>query len=245
MFNEPISLMSAAALLLVAAVIGTSCGDGGSTPARTGSATSSATAQRPPETPATTASASPGIIKQNVEAGGANGFTSFARTLGSAVARGDAAAVTSRMPATSRACSAIGVEVAGGDPPCKQVGDLTSGFPVARWRSEGGFLSLTVARSEVEQFFRAVAPAEKDSYGDGTPVIYAISPGGEKPALVITAILSRNGRIGRSALLFQFTFADQAWAATYLLIADVLAEDFLTPVPDARLLLPDWQRLNP
>jgi hypothetical protein len=217
-------------------------GSGSPTAGRTVAATSAPTA-RPTSTAAAPTPAGP-------ESDGADGFRQFAvRVLDPAVRARDAAFLRGRMKTQPVVCTEQDLNPQGaGGPVCESAGQRYDGFPSGAWRSEGAIIPVDGAAETFQDFFSRVAAGQSDAFGDGRPEVYATSFGDDHARTVISAIVERppdfagSGPL-RAAISTSWAFEGGRWVMTDMIVAYVLAEDFLQPTPEGRAYYPNWERL--
>ncbi|GEM_PF-4540076 len=125
-------------------------------------------------------------------------------------------------------CRAEHVPPGLGGPDCKFVGQQFDGFLVAHWLFEGAIVPVEDALAQIERLWAESLPQERDQFGDGSPKVYALGPS----AVILTALIQRPQNFAgsgplRVSLVTHWEQDGNSWRFVRLLVAFVLAEDFL------------------
>jgi hypothetical protein len=176
-------------------------------------------------------------------------FLQFARDLDQALQQGQVDFLIDRLHAPLYTCRPEDLEPRPGSAACEFAGQQFHAFELARWRSHGALAPVQRTEAQLRSFIESVLPAEEDQYGSGQPRVYAVGMEGEMYHTVITALIERppdfagSGPL-RVALVLPWEEKNGAWLAQHLLVAFVLAEDFLDPTEAGREYVPGWERLD-
>ena len=229
--------------VVVAAVLLAGC-SGASKPGPVASPDSPASS--PPATPRAPVPEDP----STPEADGADGFRTFARVLDLALARGDIEFLTARLKGTPYTCKPEDIPMGLGGPACDRVGQQFDAFLIGHWRSEGGTYPVETAARLLRRLKEEGLPVAKDSFGEGRPRVYGLGIRAGRYATVLTALVARPANFAGSGPLrvvevVSWRFDSGRWQATSLLSAWVLAEEFLTPVPEIDQYVPGWEKFAP
>jgi hypothetical protein len=198
--------------------------------------------------PATqTAVASPG-------APGIAAFRAFAAQIQTALDQKDTNFFRSRARTQPVTCTAENTPPRGaGGPACVAIGDMFVGFSSGNWRSEGSIIPIDRAMANIERFWDEIVPGATDQFGGSEPRVYATgrmttAPGSPQiHTAVITAIIRRPadfvpGGPLRVVLVPQWQQDGNNWVLVGMLLAFVLAEEFLIPAAETQGWVGDYQR---
>ena len=115
---------------------------------------------------------------------------------------------------------------------CQEVGQQLDLVCVGLYRSEGSCGHPERLVTRIEEYFAAVLPTEEDEYGTGDIRLYAIALTRSPEPLdtaILTAITSPSGERSRTVLGIDFEYVEGHWVIRSMLVANVLAEELLTP----------------
>jgi len=200
-----------------------------------------------PEHAVATGTAAPGATAPVAsEQAGAGGFRVFAAKMQEALDAQDAAFFQDRVELASGICTDADVRGGIGAAPCTRAGDPWEGFPAGYWRSEGAYLPPAEATSWVRDLAGAVVPEASDQFGGAELRVYALNP--TAGAAVITAIIERPPDFGeggplRVVRVAHWSYDGTRWRLKSMLVASVLAEEFLIPCPEGLTYFGgEWER---
>lgn len=179
----------------------------------------------------------------------AQAFLEFARELDEALRQGDIAELVARLDAEPYTCTDEDLEPSLGAPACEFAGQQFDAFMLANWRSHGSLVPVARAEEQLRTFGESVLPDAEDEYGSGEARVHAVGLRGDSYQTVITALIERPENFAgsgplRVALVLPWHLDDDRWLAESLLMAYVLAEDFLEPTEEGREYVPGWRRLE-
>jgi hypothetical protein len=168
---------------------------------------------------------------------GADGFRAFAAEIQGALDRRDAGFFIERIKPETGTCTAGDLTPGIGQLPCETEGQQWEGFPLGRWRSEGGYVDPAEAPTPIDLHDEAL-PDDSDAFGDGTVRIHAIATDGMVAHSIVTALVQRPPDFAgegplRQVRVQRWTFDSERWRYTGALTANVLAEEFLVPCQEA------------
>jgi hypothetical protein len=166
------------------------------------------------------------------------GFRAFAGDIAAAVEAGDAAFFRERMQTVPVDCSTDPNVGQIGGPVCPTPDAMYDGFQTGAWRSEGAIVPADGAAEAFQRLFDEQLPGESDVYGSGEAQLYALNVESGAYQAAITALAPRPPDFAgegplRAVLSTSWVFEDGEWRMALLIIAYVLAEDFLEPNPEA------------
>ncbi|MBI4571675.1 MAG: hypothetical protein HY723_06955 [Chloroflexi bacterium] len=219
-----------AAVVLCLAAISFACDDGG-----TASITPSPTPS--PGQPVATATAPPSATGQP----GAEGYRAFASQVQAAADAEDAPFFTERVRLSDGICTEADVAGGIGAAPCDSVGEPWAAFPIGYWRSEGELVSAGDGVAAIASLWERELPGESDDFGGGATQVYALAlldDASEAGWTILTAIIERPPDFGegdpiRVARVLLWQYDGERWRLRSLLVASVLAEEFLIPCNEA------------
>ena len=170
---------------------------------------------------------------------GEDGFRAFAREIDDAAKAGDVAFFRERMVTTPVDCSTATAKGQIGGPVCETPDARFDGFDVGPWRSEAAIVPADDAAGAFRRLFDEQLAGERDEYGDGAAVVYALNVRDGAYMAAITALVHRPADFAgegplRAALSTKWEFEGGEWRmAPPLIVAYVLADDFLKPSPES------------
>jgi hypothetical protein len=173
-------------------------------------------------------------------------FRDFAGQLDQALREGNIDFVSERLLAFEYTCTADDLNGGPGGPVCDFEGQTFDGFREAIWRSHGYLVPVENAAQNLNEFITSVLPNETDEFGTGAPQVYALGPDPDPYQTVVTALVERPADVGgqgplRVAYVIDWVEADGLWLAEQVLIAEVLAEDFLEPTSAGENYVEGWE----
>lgn len=185
--------------------------------------------------------------RDEAEMPGDEGFREFVPLLQQALDAGDMAFLTDRAQTVPYVCTEE--DFSGlGNPHCESEGQSYDGFTVGYWRSEGVTAPVASALSPFDTVFSSVQPAANDEFGDGAVRVYALNVGDDDHDAIVTAIIERPEFAGsgppiRATIGTSWSFAEARWTLTYVVVAYVGSEEFLTPSEEMQEnRFPNWER---
>ena len=225
--------------LVIAALLLAACeGEGEEEVAPATTATPAATEEAAPATTATPAATEEAAPTKTPDP---QDFAEFADLIAQAVAEGDSSFFAERVKGATYTCTQndIGAEVEGIEQGlCQNVGQQLDLVQFGYWRSEGLLRRPVAMASQIEIYFIYALPEENDSYGTGAVRLYAIGTGRSSDgqtfrAAILTAITGRPEasaiKPARTARGIHFEYVEGRWLIRGMLVADVLAEELLSP----------------
>ena len=177
-------------------------------------------------------------------------FHEFAAEIDAALRAGDAAFFGERLQTEPVVCDETNTPPRLGDPACEFIGQQFDGVLVGSWRSEGAVVPAEAAIEHFERLFATSLPDESDQFGTGGPRVYAISAGEMSSGAVVTALVERPPEFAgegplRAVLSTHWVYVGGGqWRLGSMIVAYVLAEDFLIPNNEVRPYYPNWERFE-
>jgi hypothetical protein len=196
-----------------------------------------------------TSTPAPGVPAEGLDPGG---FAEFADDIARAVEVQDTAFFAGRVQGTTHTCSeadfvpeGLGPMVESGI--CQEVGQQVEVVPFSYWHSEGLSRRPEALVTVMEDYFSNALLGEEDEYGTGAVQLYAIGEtSSPDPALVyeaaILTAITPDGPANepvRTVRSLDFEYADGRWVIRSIRIANVLAEELLSPETAP---YDDWER---
>jgi hypothetical protein len=177
----------------------------------------------------------------------AGGFRAFAAQIQQALDANDSSFFAERMLLDRGTCEPADLTPGIGQRPCTAAGAPWEGFRAGFWRSDGFYITGEGAISGFEEFFADRLPDASDDFGDGKLRVYALEPGAEAAAAIVTALIERPADFAgdgplRVVAVMSWSKVDGQWRWTSLLRAAVLAEEFLIPCEVAVPATAAWER---
>lgn len=196
------------------------------------SAAPTATFPRPP-----TATATPDYGEEP----GAEGFRAFAAQVQAALDAQDAVFFRDRLQPMEGTCTDEDIALNLLPGVCEELGKHWTAFPVGYWRSEGVLVPAEEALGAVAELWATVVPNAADGFGGASPRVFALTlsqGAGEDSTTVLTSIIERPPDFAgegplRIVRVLHWSFDGERWRLTRLLVASVLAEEFLVPCSEA------------
>lgn len=181
--------------------------------------------------------------------GGDVGFRTFAAQIDAAIRAGDIGFFRERMITVPVDCATAPDAGEIGGPVCPEPDARYDGFATGTWRSEGGIVPADSAATAFEHLFDEQLAGTSDEFGDGAAGVYALNVQTGDYKAAISALVARPADFAgdgplRAALSTSWVFDDGEWRMEGpLIIAYVLAEDFLRPSPESGY--DAWERFAP
>lgn len=172
------------------------------------------------------------------EVGGVEGFRAFAAEIQAALDAQDGAFFHDRAQLQEGICTEADVAGGIGAAPCDTVGEPWQAFQTGAWRSEGFLIPLDEDTTLLDEFWGQARPEFADQFGDGRPRVYALVLDDDEARAILTTLVERPADFAgegplRVVRVMSWSFDGERWRLTSLLIANVLAEEFLIPCQGA------------
>ena len=232
-YHSSMQLRAISLLTLLAISAGVACGgDDDASPTATREATRSS--ETPARSPTTAATSAP-TTQANID----DDFRAFARDMDAQARMRDARFFRERMKTVRVDCSTAPDANQIGGPICETPDAMYDGFATGAWRSEGSIVPADAAAAAFQALFDAELPAENDEFGNGAAQVYALNVREGAYKAVITALVARPPDFAgegplRAVLSTSWVREGDRWMMEGpLIIAYVLAEDFLEPTSES------------
>jgi hypothetical protein len=166
-------------------------------------------------------------------------FRAFAQEIDAAVRAGDATFFRERMKTVPVDCASAPDANQLGGTACETPDARYDGFATGVWRSEGGTVPADGAAAAFQSLFDAQLADASDEFGGGEAQVYALNVRDGAYKAAITALVTRPAEFAgegplRAALSTSWVREGDRWVMEGpLIIAYVLAEDFLRPTAES------------